>query len=103
MADVHLRRSVRFAKRAAKRLVVKQRIVPKPVRSARLVNNAPLDDASKGSRISTVAHQRDDANESRASILYAAQLFEQPVVIEVCGTDSRPAAERIDFDPRIVD
>jgi len=103
MAHAHLRRGIRLAKRAAERLVIKQRIVPEPVRSARLVSNAPLYFTSKVLDELAGAHQCDYANESRRPIFNAAHLVQQPFVIEVRRIDSGATAQRIYFDSRIVD
>ena len=93
MANAHFRPSIRFAKGAAKRLVIKKRIVAKAVGSARLVNYAAFYHASKYLRILIFVHQRDHADEPGCPIFYSLQLLEQPAVIEVGGVDAGAPAQ----------
>ncbi len=103
MAHAHFRRRLRFAERAAKRLVKEERIVSEAIEATRCIGYAAFYFGAKHLHEFACAHERDYADESGGAIFHATQLLQQPGIIEMGGIDAGAAAERIDFDTRVVD
>src|ERR1700676_4778595 len=81
MADLHFLFDRGFAESASEGLVVEERIVSEAAGAARLADDAAFNRAAKNLHQFAVVDQGDDADESRAAVLDAAQAFEQKRVV----------------------
>ncbi len=111
MAHLAFPRQLCLAKRTSKRRVMKQRIIPKPMRAPGLLQQHPLHYASKTARHFTLMRQGNHANKSGRPVQCARHPFQhQPVIVRIIGMLPREprriyprgAAQCVHLQPRII-
>lgn len=111
MTHLHLPLHRHFTKRGTEQRIKEQRVVAKPIRTARLLNQLALHFTPKSVDELPFARERHYANKPGRSVAYAAHPLKQQPIIGIIGSirarkSSRVNAgspgQRIYFEPGII-